>query len=167
VTASAYVLWVERRHDRRIFERISDLRAPIPFNIAGQEIELLTIAYVAHSLGRTPWTIRSWQRLGLFPRTPFHIHPAIPHLRRHLFPTQFVDAVAELVRRNHLRERLNRDGLDSIQRDVFEAYRLTVVPLLGGVADASSTGPHQTWTSRRSHLRHTCLNSAHDVNDGS
>jgi hypothetical protein len=149
---SAYVLCTGRGGGGGVVERIRNLRAPIPFTIAGQEIELLTIGHVAKSLGQTPWTIRHWQRKGLFPETPFHIHPAVPNLRRHLFPKQFVDALADIALQNQLAERPEREEWQGFRDRVLEAYRRTVVPLLGGVADVpkGSIGPLPTLMGRES-----------------
>jgi hypothetical protein len=96
--------------------------------------------------------IRHWQRLGQFPKTPFHIDPAVPHLRRHLFPVQFVEALSEIARRNSLGMRLDRDEWSGFQRQVFEAYRITVVPLLGYVPNSYREWSDSDWGEQTGHF---------------
>lgn len=130
---SSYVLYTGGRHDQGVGERVRNLRAPISFTIAGQEVELVTIGHVAHALGRGTWTIRYWQRIGLFPDTPFFLYPAIPKFCRHLFPAQFVEQLAVIPGLDYWGPRLEHDQWQRFQQDVWRAYEETVLPLMDGV----------------------------------
>ncbi len=111
------------------------LRSPIRTEIDGRTCILLTIGHVALALGRTTWTVRYWTRLGLLPEAPFDLHPDEPRLRKRLYPESYVLALADIANRGYLGPRLDRDRWRRFQLDVWEAFRMTVVPLTGGVAD--------------------------------
>ena len=121
-------------------EHLKSLRHPILMDIDGQGCELLTVGYVAHVLRRTSWTIRYWTALNLFPEAPFQLDPDVSRTRRRLYPSAFVGALAEIANRPYYGMRLDRHEWGRFQHDVFEAYEMTVVPLLrrGVVEDPGS-----------------------------
>jgi hypothetical protein len=114
-----------------VMDKIRNLRRPFDVEIHDhQKIEVVSIGYVARALGRTTWTVKSWQRIGLLPNAPWLLDPEISNLRRRLFPVTFVEALAVIAKRNHLGRRLDRSQWRRFQLDVFDAYDRTVVPLL-------------------------------------
>lgn len=110
------------------------LRHPIITTIDGHRCELLTVGHVAAALGRSSWTVRYWTRLGLLPEAPFDLNYGDAHRRRRLYPRPFVLALAELVQRDYPCPRLDRESWQQFQKDVWAAYKETVLPLTGGVA---------------------------------
>ncbi len=79
-----------------VADRTPFLRRPIPAVISGQECQLLTTGHLAHALGRTPRTIRTWRAMNLLPKPPFVIHAQSLRSRRWLWPSGFVNALAEI-----------------------------------------------------------------------
>jgi hypothetical protein len=110
------------------------LRHPIITTINGNRCELVTVGHLAAALGRSSWTVRYWTQLGLLPEAPFDLNPGDTHRRRRLYPRPFVNALAELVDRDYMGPRLDREWWQQFQADVWVAYSETVVPLVG-VAD--------------------------------
>ena len=112
-------------------ESVKGLRRPILTEVNGQRCVLYTSGWVAHVLQRTPWTIRWWQRKGLFPEPPFHINPDHPQNKRGLYPAEFLEALAEIAGRPYFMERLDHYDWKRFYNDVSAAWEATVVPLLG------------------------------------
>lgn len=98
--------------------------------IGGQPVKLVAVGYLAHATKRTCWTVRYWQRLGLLPPPPFALRRDDPQRRRWLYPTEFVDAVAQIVKEMEIGPRLERSMWPSFQSAVSRAYETTVLPLL-------------------------------------
>ena len=111
-------------------EKVLGLRNPIHAKVNGRECTFYTSGYVAIILQRTPWTIRWWQRKGLFPEPPFFLNPDNPRTRRGLYPEPFLEALAEIAARGYLKERLDHYEWRRFHNDVCEAYESTVTPLL-------------------------------------
>ena len=122
-------------------EHVKCLRHPVQIVIDGEPVDLLTIGHVAHVLGRTSWTIKSWIRLGLFPAAPYVLNPNDSRTRRHLYPERFVDALVEIADRGYVGSRLDRRNWQRFQFEVFAAYEITVIPLLRGVAAGPLSEP--------------------------
>ncbi len=112
-------------------EMVKGLRGPICTEIDGRQWTLLTVGYVAHALRRTVWTVKYWERIGLFPAAPFISNGDVPSTRLRLYPRQFVDALEEIVARGYLGKRLDRDDWRRFRHEVFAAYEETVTPLTG------------------------------------
>jgi hypothetical protein len=110
-------------------DQLPGLRRPIRTEINGQVVELLTVGYVARVLDRTVWTIRHWQKIGLFPKAPFMINPDDYRGRRSLYPASFVLALQKIGDRGYLGGRLNRDRWRLFHDQVWDAYEQTVAPL--------------------------------------
>jgi hypothetical protein len=116
-------------HDHQVIKHTKNLRHPIHAELAGELCDLMTVGHVAAAPGRSSWTVRHWQRLGLLPPTPFFIHAEIPNLRRLLFPREFVEVLSTIADEGLLGRRLNRDDWTRFHRDVLVAYEATVLPL--------------------------------------
>jgi hypothetical protein len=112
-----------------VTQEIKKLRHPISVTINGQPCTLLTSGYLAHAMNRTPWTIKYWQRIGLFPRAPFVLSPSTP-ARRSLFPEPFVKSLKAIAMKSYYGARLDRDDFQRFHDDVQAAYKETVRPLL-------------------------------------
>jgi hypothetical protein len=125
---------VRKHRDDFSMEKVRNLRKPVFAKVNGRSVALVQVGYVAHALGRTSWTIKSWTRLGLFPEPPIFLNPDDPRLRRRLYPTGFVEALVEIANQGYLGNRLDRDQWQRFHRDVFRAYEITVGPLISGVA---------------------------------
>jgi hypothetical protein len=54
-----------------MIRKVPYLHRPIQIEISGKSFNFLTIGYVAQALGRTPTTIKIWEKYGLFPRAPY------------------------------------------------------------------------------------------------
>jgi hypothetical protein len=130
-----YVMVAETADHHRMESNVKYLRSPIKTEIGGRPCTLLTIGHLAHALGRTPWTIRHWTRLGLLPPAPFDLRPEDPRRRRRLYPQPFVLALADIAALDYVGARLDRNQWQRFQVEVWEAYQATVVPLADGVAD--------------------------------
>ena len=111
-------------------ENVKGLRRPIHTEVNGQPLVLYSSGWVAHIMGRTPWTIRWWQRRGLFPQPPFIMNPDHPQTKRGLWPEDFLDALVEIAGRGYLKERLDYYEWRRFHNDVLDAYETTVRPLL-------------------------------------
>jgi hypothetical protein len=109
------------------------------------EVRLLTISYVAAALGRTRWTIRHWQRLGLLPPSAFVINRDNKSSRRWLYPEPFVHELA-LIMQMYPGPRIEQTAWPGFRKRTFEAYHKHVDPLLGGCVipveiELDRTGP--------------------------
>lgn len=102
------------------------------FSVGENQVRLLTTGYLAIAIGRTPWTIKYWQRMGLLPPPPFAIHQNDVQRRRWLYPEPFVDAVSEIVGRRQIGTRLDREDWPWFREEIVAAYEMTVEPLLSG-----------------------------------
>jgi hypothetical protein len=107
-----------------------NLRRPITTVINGHQCVMLTTGYVANAVGRTPWTIKHWQRIGLLPAPTLVLHPEVPSARRGLYPMSFVKCLAEIARRDYMDHRLDRADWQRFHAEVFAAYEKTILPLL-------------------------------------
>ena len=106
----------------------------------------MTVAYVAKAIGRSKWSVKHWQRLGLLPEPPFVLHPDVQEARRYLYPATFIDCLAQIASQDYVVRRLDREDWQRFHNEVYEAYERTVAPLLGGgVTDeaASAVGENQ------------------------
>jgi hypothetical protein len=108
---------------------VKNLRRPITAQIEGKDCTLLTIGYMAAAIHRTSWTIKYWERLGLLPPAPFVVNPERLRTKRHLYPEQFVAAIARVMN-DYPGERLERDQWRSFRKRANEAYAETIGPLL-------------------------------------
>ena len=118
-------------HDLSVVSKIKGHRHPIITQIKGQEVTLLTVAYVAKAIGRSKWSVKHWQRLGLLPEPPFVLHPDVQEARRYLYPATFVQCLAEIASQDYVVRRLERQDWQRFQNEVWTAYETTVAPLLG------------------------------------
>jgi hypothetical protein len=109
------------------------------------EVRLLTVSYIASALGRTRWTIRHWQQLGLLPPPPFVINRENKSSRRWLYPEPFVEELATIMQ-TYPGPRIDQDAWPDFRKRAFEAYHKHVDPLLGGCVipveiETDRTGP--------------------------
>jgi hypothetical protein len=118
--------------------KIKGLRRPITTKVGDQQVQLVTIGYLARAANRTPWSIRHWQALGLMPLPPFQTNHPDPLYRRGIYPEAFVDAIAEIVNRNQIGHRLDRKDWAWFRDEIFAAYDRTVKPLLAGTVAADA-----------------------------
>jgi hypothetical protein len=117
----------------KVNHHIKNLHGPIHAEIEGQKCTLLTVGHMAHALGRSVRTISRWESMGLFPTAPFVMSPTV---QRRLFPAPFVEAVAVIVHDEAVGRRLDQRDWPRFQDAVFEAFKMTVGPLLHlGVAE--------------------------------
>jgi hypothetical protein len=120
--------------------KVKNLRHPIRTVINGQACTLLTIGYVTRALGRSNWTVKNWTKLGLLPPAPFVRRSDDPHLRRRMYPEDFVTCLAEIAGRDYVVRRLDYKDWQRFHDEVALAYDETIAPLLGaGVKDMVST----------------------------
>jgi hypothetical protein len=126
-------------HDLYMVEKVRNLRAPIHKEVGGHEYALFTIGYVASVLGRTTWTIKHWERIGLFPKAAFMLSPSVSRTRRRLYPEAFVDRLDDIVKQGYLGKRMNRADWRRFQKEVFTAYKVTVAPIIDGVGVTESS----------------------------
>jgi hypothetical protein len=106
------------------------LHHPIQAEVHGQLCTFLTIGHVANALRRTTWCIKHWERLGLFPETPFMLHPDVPRTKRRLYPVGFVDALRDIAAHGYIGKRLDYEQWQRFHDEVFAAYRETVTTLM-------------------------------------
>jgi hypothetical protein len=95
------------------------------------DYDLLTIGYLARAVGRTPWTILYWQRIGLLPPAPFVINANKVNIRRRLYPARYVAELARLMNKHYPSPRLERVYWSSFKKETSDAYRRHVQPLIG------------------------------------
>jgi len=138
---TAFRIVVDREHDLCMQTKIRSLRRPITHTVNGEVVTFLTIGYVAKAIGRTQWSVKHWQRLGLLPQPPFVLRPAAPEAKRGLYPQLFVKCLARIAKQDYVISRLDRKDWQRFQHEVWAAYEATVGPLLGapGVTDEAST----------------------------
>jgi hypothetical protein len=116
-----------------VVAKIRNLRQPIQTEINGQPCVLLTIGFVLRAIGRSKWTLRNWEKLGLFPEAPFVLRPDVPSARRHLYPAPFVQRLKEIAGHGYVGTRLDFEDWERFRDEVFDAYNETVTPLFAGV----------------------------------
>jgi hypothetical protein len=121
--------------------KIRNLRRPIRQTVNGQVVYLLTTGYLSDAIGRSKWSVKYWQRLGLLPQPPFVLHPDVQSARRYLYPATFVKCLAVIASQDYVVGRLERKDWQRFQHEVWAAYETTVVPLLGaaGVTDVDGS----------------------------
>jgi hypothetical protein len=107
-------------------------------------VKLVTVGYLAQAVNRTTWSIRHWQAIGLMPPPPFHTNHPNPLYRRGVYPQSFVDAVAEIVKRNEIGPRLERRFWSAFRNEVDIAYEETVESLLTGEDGGGSVSSQPT-----------------------
>jgi hypothetical protein len=110
--------------------KIRNLRRPVTHEANGHTCKLVTTGYVAAAVGRSPWTVRHWQQIGLLPRAPFILQPKDPRARRHLYPADFVNRLPQIIEDGGWQDRLERDHWRRFHREVFDAYDEVMRPLL-------------------------------------
>jgi hypothetical protein len=110
-------------------DTVTNLRT-IRIVLHGREHEMVTIGHLARALGRTVWTVKSWEQLGLLPRAAFVLNPNSLSARRRLYPPAYVDALQEIRKQGYLGRRLDRDQWQRFHAEVWAAYQATVTPLL-------------------------------------
>lgn len=130
-------------HDLYMVEKVRNLRRPIYKEIGGHDYALFTIGYIASVLGRTVWTVKYWERIGLFPKAAFMLSPNVSRTRRRLYPEAFVDRLDDIVKQGYLGKRMNRADWRRFQHEVFAAFEATVRPLIigSGVTESPTAGP--------------------------
>ena len=111
-------------------EKQRNLHKPIHGVINGQPCELLTVGYLCLGLRRTSWTLRHWEKIGLFPPAPFVQHPDDSRIRRRLYPSPYVDALKDIGERGYLGRRMDRNQWNRFHDEVRAAYQTTVDPLM-------------------------------------
>jgi hypothetical protein len=113
-----------------MIKRIKNLRRPIETTINGHSVKLLHIGHVILALRRTKWSILEWEKLGLIPPAPFRRRSVDPHLRRRLYPEDYVKRLAVIGSQPYLQDRLPRKYWSLFHDQVYAAYEETVTPLL-------------------------------------
>src|SRR5665213_163787 len=88
-------------------EHIRNLHKPVHANIDGHDYVLLTVGHVTRALGRSTWTVKYWERLRLFPKAPFRLHPDVPQCCKRLYPADFVTRLEAIVEKGYLGNRLD------------------------------------------------------------
>ncbi len=111
-------------------ERIKNLRHPITGVINGHRVELLTVGHLARAVGRTPWTVKHWTKVGLLPPAQVIERADISNLRRYLWPAPFVAAMGAIARKDYVIRRLERKDWPKFHAEVLRAYGETIAPLL-------------------------------------
>ncbi len=106
------------------------LRSPLLADVRGRQVQMLTVGHMALAINRSTWTVRYWERAGLLPVPPFALHQYDAQRRRWLYPQPFVEAVAEIIKRNQIGDRLDRKDWAWFRDEVFAAFERTVQPLL-------------------------------------
>ena len=106
------------------------LRRPVPAEVFGHSVELLTVGHLAEALDRTRWTIDHWTRLGIFPLPPFVQHPdRIAHKRR-FYPASFAAEVERIAQETGLGPTLRRSDWLTYRNFFETAYLKTVATLI-------------------------------------
>lgn len=111
-------------------KRIKNLRHPITAVVNGHPCELLTVGHLARAVGRTPWTVKHWQRIGLLPRPQVILNPKVPQARRGLYKSDFVAEMKVIGKKDYLYPRLDRADWQKFHSDVMRAYEKTIAPFL-------------------------------------
>lgn len=135
-------------------ESTKSLRSPLTLTVGGKRVKLLTIGYVASALGRTNWTVRYYEQIGLMPPAAFVLNKETLETRRRLYVEEYVEALAEIARQDFFGERLEYEDWKRFRRLVCDAYKEVVEPLLPlgvtpplSVACRSRTEPGSTTVS--------------------
>jgi len=111
--------------------RIKHQRRPIRTEVNGTPVTLLTIGHCARALHRSTATIKSWERIGLFPPAPFWQRPnGTPAARRRLYPLDFVKALPMLGDRYKLGKRLDREQWQDFHDAVVALLAKSLAPLI-------------------------------------
>src|ERR1700733_9348258 len=72
------------------------LRHPITTVIRGEQCQLVTTGHLAAAIRRTPRTVRRWQEMRLLPPPPFFLDYSSSCNRRWLYPSEFIERLAEV-----------------------------------------------------------------------
>lgn len=123
----------------------SSLNRPGPS--AGQLLH--GVATLAEALGRSPATIRRWERLGALPPPPYRSASYDPRGERRQFTSAIITDIAGVLRRHHVGKRLERRLWPVIRSEVeaIYEYRLQDHPWPESVSRSTpsplnrSTGP--------------------------
>jgi len=67
--------------------------------VCGRPTRMFTISALAAVLNRSPVTIRRWERLGIFPTTPFYFNAGLIYVNRRFYTEPMLHAVAEIAGR--------------------------------------------------------------------
>lgn len=62
----------------------------------GEEVVFYTISAFAFALGRTPGTVRAWEKRGVIPDAPFRAGSDSPRGERRLYTREVIEQVREL-----------------------------------------------------------------------
>lgn len=105
--------------------------------VEGQPIEVFTIGDVATAIGRSPATIRRFEREGVIPRARLRLPSLSAAGRRRLYTGAQVKALTDAALREGLHRRRNgRGGISQrFRRDALAAMQQ---PLFTGLASTSA-----------------------------
>ena len=107
--------------------------------VYGKRIRCVTVGGLAAALGRSPRTIRLWERTGLLPKAPFLLRPDNPRAQRRLYPEQLVEVFAQVAKSEGFGRR-RRSGLDDRHRDQLWAVYDDVMRSIQYDPQPSGTG---------------------------
>ncbi len=101
---------------------------------------------MAEALGRTPATIRRWEKKGLLPRAPIVLEGVGLAGRRRLYPPELIVALREVAQRERFGRRLESDRIVRQQSELVRVWcdviaRLNAEVQDHGVMEDSPIGP--------------------------
>lgn len=83
---------------------------------------LVGIGELAEALGRSPATLRRWERRGVLPRAPYRSASRDPRGERRLYTPGLIEDMAGTFRRHRVGERLERHLWGTIRREIDGIY---------------------------------------------
>jgi hypothetical protein len=111
-------------------EKIKNLHNAIPIEINEHVYNFYTVGYIAHVLQRTIWTIGYWERIDLFPKSPFLLYSKVAKTNYRVYPEAFIDELQVIVGCRYLGKRLNFYDRKRFYYEVRDAYEWTITPLV-------------------------------------
>lgn len=71
-------------------------RHPRKYLVGGVEHEFFTMGHLAAALGRSPVTLREWEREGIIPRATYQVNAASKNGRRRLYTREQIEGLVKL-----------------------------------------------------------------------
>jgi len=97
--------------------------------INDQLVRCVPIGVLAAILGRTPHTLRAWERSGLLPR-PIILRPNNPRSSRRYYPTSFVRAIQDVAVKQQFGRRRPSNRFPLQQAEIIRAWNATTASLI-------------------------------------
>ena len=109
--------------------------------VDGRIVDCLTIGGLAAAVGRSPRTIRGWERSGLIPPAPL-VLPGEQNTRRRLYPVLLVAAIKEVATREGFGRRRPSGIFLNQQKQIGDAWQRVMLSLISehsGVIEEEGT----------------------------